>query len=551
MAGRRFSFREVPMPKCVYAFHEGGSSQTTLLGGKGANLAEMTLLGLPVPPGFTVTTEAYSLYRRSGVLPEELTDELAVHLARLEEFMGRRLGASHDPLLVSVRSGAARSMPGMMDTILNVGINDCCVTGLANRGGGPRFAWDSYRRFIKMFSTTALGLDPELFDGFKAVAKAGPSELEKLVASHKKAVEAETGRHFPKDPQRQLHAAIEAVFRSWDAERAKQYRRRNNIPDSLGTAVIVQAMVFGNRGDNSGTGVAFTHNPLTRDPHPFGDYLPNAQGEDVVAGVRNTLPLLAMAKLQPRAWGELARIMATLEGHFKDMCDIEFTVEEGELWVLQCRVGKRSGIAEWITASDMVDEGLIDEATAMSGRLTPRKFDELLRPTISPDIKATSKPLTTGQPASPGAAAGRVVFAAERAKEWSQMGDTVILVSRETTPDDYAGIVLSVGLLTATGGINSHAAVAAREEGVPAVCGADAIQIHPSLTRFQIGDKTVMQGDWITIDGGDGTVYGDRLDTHPSVLEAALRGDLEARASRLWRAYRRFSEFARSKVENG
>ena len=540
------------MPKWVYAFHEGSGSQSELLGGKGANLAEMTRLGLRVPPGFTITAEACRFYRRTGILPQEATDQIAEHLVGLEETMGRRLGAERDPLLVSVRSGAARSMPGMMDTVLNVGLSDHSVRGLAESSGCSRFAWDCYRRFVEMFSTTVLGLEPEFFAAERdAVTESSADELEEIVARYKRTVEAETGRAFPEDPQRQLHMAIEAVFKSWDAERARQYRRRNNIPDSLGTAVTVQAMVFGNRGDDSGTGVAFTRNPLTGDPRPFGDYLPNAQGEDVVAGVRNTLSLEAMAELQPSAWRKLTRLMETLERHYRDMLDIEFTVEQGRLWVLQCRVGKRSGVAEWVIASDMVDEGLIGEATALAERLTPRKFDELLRPSIRSEVKARSEPLTRGHPASPGAAAGRVVFTADRAKSWADTGDTVILVSRDTTPNDYAGIICSVGVLTAIGGINSHAAVVAREEGVPAVCGASAIEIHPSLTRFSAGETSVMQGEWITIDGGDGTVYAGRLDTEPSALEAAMRGDPEAQTSRLWRAYQRFSEIARSTTDNG
>jgi pyruvate,orthophosphate dikinase len=540
------------MPKWVYAFDEGNGAQTALLGGKGANLAKMSHLGLPVPPGFTITTDACRFYRRSGILPDELIPQVTENLARLEETMGRRLGCARDPLLVSVRSGAALSMPGMMNTVLNVGLNDESVRGLASISGYARFAWDCYRRLIEMFSTDVLGLDPELFDEARdSATELGVDDLKKLVTRYKTAVESETGRTFPQEPQRQLHMAIEAVFKSWDTERAKAYRRRNNIPDWLGTAVNVQAMVFGNWGHGSGTGVAFTRNPLTGDPQPVGDYLPDAQGEDVVTGIRNTMPLAAMADLQPRAWRELRRVMRTLEGHFRDMCDIEFTVEEGVLWALQCRVGKRSGVAEWIIASDMVDEGLIDEATALAERLTPKKFDELLRPTIRADTKATSEALTRGHPASPGAAAGRVVFTADRAKDWSQMGDTVILVTRDTTPNDYIGIVSSVGVLTARGGINSHAAVVAREEGVPAVCGADGIEIHPSLTRFQIGETTVMQGEWITIDGGDGTVYAGRLYTDASLLEAALRGNPEARASRLWRAYRRFSVLARATVANG
>lgn len=359
------------MPKWIYSFLEGDGSQTGLLGGKGANLAEMTRLGLPVPPGFTITTDACRFYRRNGTLPQDFIDQVDEHMTSLEEIMGRGLGDERDPLLISVRSGAARSMPGMMDTVLNVGLNDESVAGLSAASGCARFAWDCYRRFVEMFSTTVLGLDPELFPEKDAVIDATASELEEeLVIRYKRAVEAESGRALPQDPQRQLHMAIEAVFKSWDAERARQYRRRNNIPDSLGTAVNVQAMVFGNRGHDSGTGVAFTRNPLTGAPQPFGDYLSNAQGEEVVAGIRNTMPLDVMAEHQRRAWRKLTRLMTTLERHYRDMLDIEFTIEQGRLWVLQCRVGKRSGVAEWIIASDMVDEGLIDETTALAERLT-------------------------------------------------------------------------------------------------------------------------------------------------------------------------------------
>jgi pyruvate,orthophosphate dikinase len=545
------------MTKWVYDFSEGDASQKNLLGGKGANLAEMTNLGLPVPPGFTISTEACNAYRDTGGFPEGLLDEVAEHRKTLEEKMGRQIGDPRDPLLVSVRSGAPFSMPGMMDTVLNVGLNDESVEGLIKQTSSERFAWDSYRRLIQMFGKTVMGVDGELFEeeidhlkdkkGVQNDVDLDTDDLKGLVKSFKKIVKKSTGQDFPQDPTEQLHLTIEAVFKSWDNKRAQDYRRRNKISDSLGTAVNVQSMVFGNKGEDSGTGVAFTRNPATGENKPYGDYLENAQGEDVVAGIRNTLKLEEMGAKQPRAWAELQQHMKTLEKHFRDMCDIEFTVEERKLWLLQTRVGKRTATAEWVIASDMVDEGLIDVETAVRDRLTAGKLDELFKPVIKANLKASRKPIAKGLNASPGAAVGRVVFTADDSQAWAERGEKVILVRRETTPDDYHGMVTAQGILTSAGGTNSHAAVVARGEGIPAVCGADAIRIDRKAKLFRVGDIEVKEGDWITIDGSDGTVYAEQLETEPSALEAALLGDKDARKSTLWQAFETFMTFADEK----
>jgi pyruvate,orthophosphate dikinase len=543
------------MTKWVYDFNEGDASQKNLLGGKGANLAEMTNLGLPVPPGFTITCEACNAYREGkGQFPNGLLDEVADHRKKLEEAMGRQIGDPRDPLLVSVRSGAPFSMPGMMDTVLNVGLNDESVEGLVRQTSSERFAWDSYRRLLQMFGKTVMGVDGDLFEEALEEAKESKGvrndidldtdDLEALVARFKGVISESTGREFPQDPTEQVHQGIEAVFGSWDNRRARDYRRRNRIPDSLGTAVNVQAMVFGNRGDNSGTGVAFTRDPSSGEKRPYGDYLENAQGEDVVAGIRNTLALEDMGRVQPEAFKELEGHMATLERHFKDMCDIEFTLEEGKLWLLQTRVGKRTALAEWAIALDMVEEGLIDETTAARDRLTAGKLDELFKRRIKTEVKQSQTPMAKGLNASPGAAVGKAVFSAEDAAEWAERGEDVILVRRETNPDDYHGMVSSQGILTSAGGTNSHAAVVARGEGIPAVCGADAIKIDRKAKRLQVKDVTVEEGEWLTIDGTDGTVYAGELETEPSELEKAISGDKEAQGSALWRAYERFMEVA-------
>ncbi len=542
------------MTKWVYDFAEGDATQKNLLGGKGANLAEMTNIGLPVPPGFTITCDACNAYREVGGFPDGLLDEVADHRKNLEETMGLQIGDPNDPLLVSVRSGAPFSMPGMMDTVLNLGLNDESVEGLVQQTGDERFSWDSYRRLIQMFGKTVMGIDGDLFEQALEAAKEKKGvtndvdldvkDLRKLVATFKTIVKKESGSEFPEDPTEQLHAAIEAVFGSWDNKRAQDYRRRNKIDDSLGTAVNVQTMVFGNKGDDSGTGVAFTRNPATGERQPYGDYLPNAQGEDVVAGIRNTLKLEDMDEVQPHAWKELQRHMETLEKHFKDMCDIEFTVEQGKLWLLQTRVGKRTSRAEWEIARDMTTEKLIDDVVAVRDRLTSDKLDELFKPIIESKAKSSASPIARGLNASPGAAVGQAVFSADDAAAWADKGRKVILVRRETNPDDYHGMVAAQGILTSAGGTNSHAAVVARGEGIPAVCGADSISVDAGGKTFSIGKLSVSEGDFITIDGTDGTVYADELPTEPSVLDAAIQGRKKAQSTGLWNSFDRFMKVA-------
>ncbi len=536
--------------KYVYDFEEGNKEMKYLLGGKGANLAEMTNMGLPVPHGFTVTCEACNAYRTAGrAFPEGMLDEVAEHLSSLESKMGRKLGDPADPLLVSVRSGAPFSMPGMMDTVLNVGLNDESVEGLAKQTGSQRFAWDSYRRLLQMFGKTVMGVDGDHFEEAIDEAKSAKGvrndvdlddgDLRALVDQFKKIIVSQTGREFPLEPVEQLRQGIEAVFGSWDNKRAIDYRRKNKISDDLGTAVNVQSMVFGNKGDDSGTGVAFTRNPANGDPHPYGDYLSNAQGEDVVAGIRNTLALDQMGEVQPRAWEELQQHMRTLERHYRDMCDIEFTVEQGKLWLLQTRIGKRTAFAEWIMAYDMLDEGLIDVDTAML-RLDADRLEELFKKVIASGGEA----IATGLNASPGAAVGKAVFTADDAEAWAQRGEPVILVRRETTPDDYHGMIRSQGILTSAGGTNSHAAVVARGEGIPAVCGADAIRVDRPGKRFTVGSTTVAEGDWVTIDGFTGKVYAGKLELADSPIERARSGDPEARREKIWQAYERFMTHA-------
>jgi pyruvate,orthophosphate dikinase len=533
--------------KYVYDFEEGNKDMKNLLGGKGANLAEMTRMGLPVPHGFTVTCEACNAYRAAGRrFPDGMLDEVDEHLRRLQERMGRRLGDPGDPLLVSVRSGAPFSMPGMMDTVLNVGLNDESVEGLTKQTGSERFAWDSYRRLLQMFGKTVMGVDGDRFEAALDHAKEAKGvqgdldldegDLRRLVDQFKRVIADETGRDFPQDPQEQLKLGIQAVFGSWDNKRAVDYRRKNKIDDSLGTAVNVQAMVFGNKGDDSGTGVAFTRNPANGEPAPYGDYLTNAQGEDVVAGIRNTMQLEEMGEVQPRAWEELQGHLRTLERHYKDMCDIEFTVEQGKLWLLQTRVGKRTAFAEWIMAHDMLDEGLIEVDTALL-RLDANRLEELFKKVIA---EGGAEAIASGLNASPGAAVGKAVFTADDAQVWAERGEPVILVRRETTPDDYHGMIRSQGVLTSAGGTNSHAAVVARGEGIPAVCGADAIRVDRQGKRFTVGGTTVAEGDWVTIDGFTGKVYQGQLELADSPIERARAGDAEARKEKIWRAYERF-----------
>jgi pyruvate,orthophosphate dikinase len=502
------------MTKYVYAFREGNRDQKYLLGGKGANLAEMTGLGLPVPPGFTITTDACKDYMAAGnMLPEGLMDEVAAARSALEAEAGKRLGDEADPLLVSVRSGAAFSMPGMMDTVLNLGLNDTSVKGLAKQTDNDRFAWDSYRRFVQMFGKIVLGIPGDLFEdalhnvvedkGVASETDLSADDLQGVTETFKHIVSLETGDAFPQDPDEQLAAAIEAVFRSWNGRRARDYRRMESIPDDLGTAVNVQTMVFGNKGEDSGTGVAFTRNPATGERAPYGDFLVNAQGEDVVAGIRVTEPLDAMADRFGECHNQLLKNMATLENHYRDMCDIEFTIEQGRLYMLQTRVGKRTAAAALRMAAEMVDEGMIDEREAVL-RIQPAQLDQLLHPQFDP--KADYTALAKGLNASPGAAVGAVYFTADDAESHAEAGERVILVRPETSPDDLHGMIAAEGILTSRGGLVSHAAVVARGMGKPAICGAEAIKIDLKAKRFTAGDTTVVEGDVISISGSSGEV---------------------------------------------
>ncbi len=517
--------------KRVYAFEEGSREQKSLLGGKGANLAEMTNLGLPVPPGFTVTTEACREYMAAGELPAGLFEEVLDALGGLEEEMGKRLGEEHDPLLVSVRSGAPRSMPGMMDTILNLGLNDGSVEGLARQTGDARFAWDSYRRFVQMFAKTALGVEGDLFEeelqsvvekrGLRSEAGLGADDLEELTRAFQRIVGRHIGREFPQDPREQLRHAVEAVFGSWDSPSAVSYRRFEGIPHDIGTAVNVQAMVFGNRGDDSGTGVAFTRDPSTGERRRYGDFLANAQGEDVVAGIRIPQTLDEMGEDFPGPHRELVEVLETLERHYRDMCDVEFTVEQGRLWILQTRVGKRTAAAALTIAVDMVDEGLIDEAEAVA-RIGPAQLDQLLHPRFDPDAEFDA--ITEGLNASPGAAVGAVRFTADEAEERASRGEAVILVRRETSPDDIQGMIAAEGILTSRGGLVSHAAVVARGMGKPAVVGAQDLRVDVDARRFEVGGRIVGDGEVISIDGTTGKVaLGEVPVVEPQPSEALNR----------------------------
>ncbi|QYC39856.1 Pyruvate, phosphate dikinase [Nonomuraea coxensis DSM 45129] len=501
------------MAKYVYDFTEGNRNLKDLLGGKGANLAEMTNLGLPVPPGFTITTEACRHYLAEGAVHDGLDREVAEHLEALEGRMGRKLGQADDPLLVSVRSGAKFSMPGMMETVLNIGLNDESVHGLAKQAGGnERFAWDSYRRLIQMFGKTVLGIDGDLFEdaldavkGRRQDTDLDAGELQRLVETYKGIVREQTGKDFPTDPREQMRLAINAVFDSWNAPRAILYRRQERIPADLGTAVNVMAMVFGNYGDDSGTGVAFTRDPGTGRQGIYGDYLQNAQGEDVVAGIRNTIPLEELERLDKTSYDELVRIMEVLETHYKDLCDIEFTIERGKLWMLQTRVGKRTAAAAFCIATQLVDQGLItlDEAVT---RVTGDQLAKLMFPRF--DHGAEKKRIAKGMNASPGAAVGKAVFSSERAVELAGQGEQVILVRRETNPDDLAGMIAARGILTSRGGKTSHAAVVARGMGKTCVCGAEELEVSTSERRFTApGGVVVTEGEVISIDGTTGEVF--------------------------------------------
>jgi pyruvate,orthophosphate dikinase len=498
----------------VYAFEEGSKEQKYLLGGKGANLAEMTNLGLPVPPGFTISTDACKAYMANGdEIPAGLMDEVAGALGALEAKMGKRLGDASDPLLVSVRSGAPFSMPGMMDTVLNLGLNDVSVGGLAAQTSNERFAYDSYRRFVQMFGKIVLDVDGDRFEkaleelraerGVRTDPELSAGDLRGLVERFKGIVQAEAGVEFPQEPREQLRFAIEAVFRSWNGERAKVYRRMEGIPDDLGTAVNVQTMVFGNKGDDSGTGVAFTRNPATGENVGYGDFLANAQGEDVVAGIRVTEPLDAMGTHFPEPYAQLRDVMQKLQDHFRDMCDIEFTIEQGRLFILQTRVGKRTAAAAVRMAVEMADEGLIDRREAVL-RVQPAQLDQLLHPQFDPG--ATYTALAKGLNASPGAAVGRVYFTADDAETHHEAGERVILVRPETSPDDLHGMIAAEGILTSRGGLVSHAAVVARGMGTPAICGAEAVKIDLDAKQFHVDGSVVLEGEVISINGSTGEV---------------------------------------------
>lgn len=522
------------MVKYVYDFSQGDKDMKDLLGGKGANLAEMTRLGLPVPPGFTITTEACRVYLESGCVPEELSTEVTKELRKVEATMGRELGDPERPLLVSVRSGAKFSMPGMMETVLNIGLNDESVQGLA-KGADKRFAWDSYRRLIQMFGKTVLDVDGDLFSnaletlkeelGAKSDTELKAEDWETLVGTYKQIIEDATGKPFPQDPREQMDMAIEAVFRSWNTERAKIYRRRERIPDDLGTAVNVQTMVFGNLGETSGTGVCFTRDPSTGHSGVYGDYLMNAQGEDVVAGIRNTEPLAALETQDPEAYKELRAIMRTLETHYQDLCDIEFTIQEGKLWMLQTRVGKRTAAAAFRVATQLVDEKLITRDEALE-RVTGEQLTQLMFPQIAADAEKVL--LTKGMAASPGAAVGRIVFNNAQAEAAAAAGEKVVLVRRETNPDDLPGMVAAEGVLTARGGKTSHAAVVARGMGKTCVVGADDLVIDEAAGTVKVDGQTLTAETTIAIDGSTGEVFLGEVPVEDSAVTTYLLHGLEA-----------------------
>ncbi|WP_327436026.1 MULTISPECIES: pyruvate, phosphate dikinase [unclassified Streptomyces] len=523
--------------KFVYDFTEGNKDLKDLLGGKGANLAEMTNLGLPVPPGFTISTEACKVYLDSGDEPAELRDEVGAHLEALEKRMGKNLGQGDDPLLVSVRSGAKFSMPGMMDTVLNIGLSDASVVGLAAQAGDERFAWDSYRRLIQMFGKTVLGVDGDLFEEALEAAKEAKgvtvdvdldaADLKKLVEQFKKIVTRDAGREFPQDPREQMDLAIKAVFDSWNTDRAKLYRRQERIPGDLGTAVNICSMVFGNLGPDSGTGVAFTRDPASGHQGVYGDYLQNAQGEDVVAGIRNTVPLAELESIDKASYDQLMKIMETLETHYKDLCDIEFTIERGQLWMLQTRVGKRTAGAAFRIATQLVDQGLIDEAEALQ-RVNGAQLAQLMFPRF--DHGAASVLLGRGIAASPGAAVGKAVFDSYTAVKWSRSGEKVILIRRETNPDDLDGMIAAEGILTSRGGKTSHAAVVARGMGKTCVCGAEEIEVDTKRRRLTVGDTVVEEGDLVSVDGSTGKVYLGEVPVVPSPVVEYFEGRMHAGA---------------------
>jgi pyruvate, orthophosphate dikinase len=540
------------VPKLVYDFTEGNKDLRDLLGGKGANLAEMTNLGLPVPPGFIITTEACRYYLAEGSVPAGLAAEVDEHLAQLEAKIGRRLGDHADPLLVSVRSGAKFSMPGMMETVLNIGLSDESVHGLAKQAGSERFAWDSYRRLIQMFGKTVLDIDGEHFEHAIDAAKKAKgttndldldaADLRGLVDTFKGIVRDATGRDFPQDPREQMDLAVNAVFNSWNADRAILYRRQERIPADLGTAVNIVAMVFGNLGMDSGTGVAFTRDPGSGQQGVYGDYLQNAQGEDVVAGIRNTVPLQDLEQIDAKSYAELMQIMQTLENHYRDLCDIEFTIERGKLWMLQTRVGKRTAAAAFRIAIQLVDQGMIDMDEALD-RVTGDQLAQLMFPRF--DTSREVRKVTKAISASPGAAVGKAVFDSATAVQQAAAGEEVILVRRETNPDDLHGMIAAQGILTSRGGKTSHAAVVARGMGKTCVCGAEELEVDLAGRKFTApGGVTVSEGDVISIDGTSGVVYLGEVPVMASPVVEFFEGSLDRDADELVAAVSRIMAHA-------
>jgi pyruvate, orthophosphate dikinase len=545
--------------KFVYDFSEGNKDMKDLLGGKGANLAEMTNLGLPVPPGFIITTDACRHYLQHGSVPDSLAGEITGHLTELEQSIGRKLGDHADPLLVSVRSGAKFSMPGMMETVLNIGLSDESVHGLAKQAGSERFAWDSYRRLIQMFGKTVLDIEGYEFEHAIDSAKQAKGtrndldldaeDLQGLVDTFKSIVKDKTGRDFPQDPREQLDLAVMAVFNSWNADRAILYRRQERIPADLGTAVNIVAMVFGNLGLDSGTGVAFTRDPGSGQQGVYGDYLQNAQGEDVVAGIRNTVPLQDLEQIDPKSYGELMGIMSKLETHYKDLCDIEFTIERGKLWMLQTRVGKRTAAAAFRIATQLVDQGLIDTDEALT-RVSGSQLAQLMFPRFDEGSNVTK--ITKAVSASPGAAVGQAVFDSGTAVEWADRGEDVILVRRETNPDDLHGMIAARGILTSRGGKTSHAAVVARGMGKTCVCGADELEVDVVGRKFTSGSGvTVREGDVISIDGTSGTVYLGEVPVVASPVVEYFEGTLDPNSDELVAAVHRLMTHADAKRRLG
>jgi len=543
--------RTPPKSRYVYFFGngkaDGSRHMKDLLGGKGSGLAEMTNAGLPVPPGFTISTQVCTIYyEQKARIPAAINQEIKQHLKKLEQAAGATLGSTDNPLLVSVRSGAKFSMPGMMDTILNLGLNDDAVEGLKRRTKNGRFAYDSYRRFIQMFGNVVLEIGKDVFEHeFESVKRARRARLDTdldetalrdVVGKYKRAVKARAGRDFPQDPHEQLQMARDAVFRSWMNARAIEYRRIYDIPDHIGTAVNVQMMVFGNTGDRSATGVGFTRNPATGKKEFYGEFLINAQGEDVVAGIRTPQPIGELEQVMPKAYRQLREITTRLEKHYKDVQDFEFTIQDERLFMLQTRSGKRTGFAAVVIATDLVAEKLVTPKEAIL-LVDPESLNQLLAPGFDPDEWKKIPTATKGLPASPGAASGQVVFTADHAVEWARQGKQVILVRRETVPDDIHGMFVSQGILTATGGMTSHAAVVGRQMGKPSIVGAGALEIRESAREFRVGDKVVKEGDYVSFDGLTGEVKIARVASRPSEILQVVNGALDAKRSTIYRRF--------------